>query len=82
MVIDREQREFHAIGHADFVENVGEVPFDGLFGDAEPSSDVFVREPFCDVSNDIEFASRESEGVLSGFSAALSLQFLQELNEV
>lgn len=63
MMIEREQRQFQAIADADFVEDVGEVPLDRLFADAEGFRDVFVGGSFGDERNHLQFARGESKGL-------------------
>src|SRR5215470_2716364 len=53
------EREFEAVGHAEFVEDVVEMIFDGLFGDEKLFPDFLVAETLSDELNDFFFAVTE-----------------------
>jgi hypothetical protein len=58
-VMYRIQREFEAVGDAEFVEDVVEVVLDGLFGDEKFFADFFVAEALGDELDDFFFAVAE-----------------------
>src|SRR5215469_974957 len=68
------EREFEAVGHAEFVEDVVEMIFDGLFGDEKLFPDFLVAEALSDELNDFFFAVAEQRF----FSARASFGRLRE----
>ena len=61
VVMHREQRELEAIGHTDFVEDVRQVVFDGLFADRESFRNLLVLIRVHDCSDDLPLACGETE---------------------
>src|SRR5215470_13701709 len=68
------EREFEAVGHAEFVEDVVEMIFDSLFGDEKLFPDFLVAEALSDKLNDFFFAVAEQRF----FSARASFGRLRE----
>src|SRR5215471_17578625 len=58
-MVNRVEGEFEAVGHAEFVEDVVEMIFDGLFGDEKLFPDFLVAEALSDKLNDFFFAVAE-----------------------
>ena len=44
-MVDGEEGELQSVGDTEFVENIGEVVFDGLLAEGEFQRDVLVRVP-------------------------------------
>ena len=57
-LIDREERQLQASGDPQFVKNIAEVMFDGIFADCKIFRDLFVRVPGNHRGDDLQFAWR------------------------
>ena len=60
-MIEREEGKFQPVAHADLIENIGEMAFDGFFADAELRGDVAVAAALDDGAYDFKLARGEAE---------------------
>jgi hypothetical protein len=69
-MVDGVQREFEAVGDAEFIEDVVEMVFDGLLGDEKFFADFLIAEALGDELNDFLFAVAEQRlfAARAGFS--------------
>ncbi len=78
---DGEEGELEAGGDAGLVKDVGEVAFDGLFGDLEGVGDVFVGAAVGDAADDFKLARGEVEGARLGAAGGLLGELVVQLME-
>ena len=66
VVGDGEHGQLEAGGDSGFVEDVGQVAFDGFFAEAELLGDIAVGAAFDDAADDFHFAGGKAEGFAVG----------------
>ena len=79
---DGEESQFEPGGDAGFVEDIREVPLDGLFADGELLGDVLVAAAFDDAGDDFEFARGEAVGLALGHSRGLLHQGVERGDQI